>query len=619
MKYLLATLFLFVPGILCAQVTDSLDLDEIVVTASKVETTERQTTKPVTVITSAELEQSPVSDLSQLLQQQSGLLINGAFSNPGKDKAVYLRGAGTQYTVILIDGYPVSDPSSEGGAFDPRLLPLSSIERIEIVKGSMSTLYGSDAIAGVINIITKKSTDNSVNVNGSASYGAFNSQNYTLGVNGKLSGYGYCIDLSRKDIDGISEAEAPAAGADFDKDGFVRNSVSTRFELPLFEGFTLEPILTYSDYDGDYDNGAFSDGDNRYEATFLNTGTRFEYNHGRYDLKGAVTYTDTERKFTDGFGVFNPTAQLLNSDVYGVYNLDSGTRLLAGVNHQKLDYQLDATETGTSIISPYVTAFIVTESGLDAELGLRFNQHSDFGSNITFNIAPVFNLNRELKLMASLSSGFKSPTLNEMFGPFGANPDLDPQRSLTFDIGGRLLLVDGQLTLEGTYFRRKIEDLILYSGISGNYENVNEQDDHGVEFSINLRVNNSVVSGFYNYLDGVLKTNSGEQENLIRRPKHSLGLNLAQSITPDWSVNLGSQFVGKRDDLYFDMNTFIQEEVELDSYVLLNIGTSYRFKGLTIFGEINNALDSDYTEVYGFSTPGIHGTVGVKFNFMSNF
>ena len=135
--------------------TTSTSLDEVVLTANKYPNKTSLTGKVVTIITSEQLERSGGKDLSQLLTEQAGLFISGANSNAGKDKSVYLRGARVEHTLITIDGIPVYDPSGIGSNFDIRNLPLSNIERIEILKGSQSTLYGSDAIAGVINIITK--------------------------------------------------------------------------------------------------------------------------------------------------------------------------------------------------------------------------------------------------------------------------------------------------------------------------------------------------------------------------------------------------------------------------------------------------------------------------------
>ncbi len=601
-----------------AQIADTLELDRIFITASKVETTERLTTKVVDVISLKEIQASGAKDLSQLLQQQNGLLINGANSNPGKDKAVYLRGAGTQYTVILIDGYPISDPSSEGGAFDLRLLPLSNVQRIEIVKGSMSTLYGSDAIAGVINIITKRPDDDTYSLVGGISFGSFNDQNYQLGVTGTLDGVGYSINGAIRDVDGLSDALQVMSPEDFDQpdfdnDGFTQHSLSTTLDIPISTDISFQPFVNLGDFDGKYDGGAFTDAPNSYDADFLNFGSRFKIQATDFNIRGAIAYTDTERSFRDAFGVFNPSAQLFNADVFGYYNLKGGNRIMLGLNHQNLGYQLNDAEADNSITSPYISAFINTEIGLGGEVGARINQHSEFGSNATFNIAPVYNVNESFKLLFSYSTGFKSPTLNELFGPFGANPDLKPQKSATIDLGGRLYLLDDMLEVQLTAFSRQVEDLILYAGFETGYINTDEQNDQGIEISARLTNRYFELSTYYNYLDGERKSAGGTDENLIRRPKHNLGLNLQRSFNNGLDISISGEYVGERNDLFFDPSTFVSSEVKLDSYTLINIRGSYQTRGVRLFGDLKNILDVDYFEVYGFSTPGMHFNVGVQF------
>ena len=599
-----------------AQIADTLDLGEVVVTASKTPTPARETTKPVTVIDRQEIERHTGSSISELLNQQNGIIINGANSNPGKDKSVYLRGAGTQFTLILIDGFPVTDPSGEGGAFDLRLLPLESVERIEIVKGSMSTLYGSDAIAGVINIITKKAGEGAFNTTGKVSYGSFNTNEWALGVNGSSETVDYLVNLTRTQTDGISEAESPL-GEKFSDDGFERNAISSQVSIKPLNGLKITPFLNYSEYDGDYDGGAFADADNRYEGTLLNTGARIQYNIGDFEIKEATTFTQTERKFTDGFGVFNPEASLLNSDLYATYNKFDNVRLLAGFNIQNLDFQLDGIDEGSQILSPYATVFLKSGFGLNGELGLRLNQHSEYGSNWTFNIAPVYNISNSVKLLASVSSGFKAPTLNELFGPFGANTDLKPQQSLTLDAGIEYRSLDGSFSASAIYFQRSIDDLISYDGAQGGYININEQNDSGIELSTTYSFFATTVTAFYNYMDGAITQAGEEKDNLIRRPDHNFGVNITQQLGADLSFNLGGQFVGERTDLFYNNSTFSNDEVNLDSYVLLNANIQYKLlqDQLTVFTSINNLLDENYTEVYGFSTPGFQFKGGIQFSF----
>ena len=218
-----------------AQSQDSLQnitrLNEIVVSASKIPLESKETAKPVQVITSEQIRQSEGKDLAQVLNEQSGIIVNGAYSNPGKDKSVFVRGAGSKYTLILIDGIPVTDASGVGGVFDLRLMPLQQIERIEILKGSQSTLYGSDAIAGVINIITRGPVEEDLLVQGSLSVGSFNTSEAALGVQGKKGIFGYNIGYSRFFTEGISEARDNVDTVEFDKDGSQRNAVQATLKL----------------------------------------------------------------------------------------------------------------------------------------------------------------------------------------------------------------------------------------------------------------------------------------------------------------------------------------------------------------------------------------------------
>ena len=237
----------------------SFNLNDVLVTATKFPKSVNETAKVLTVIDEEQLARSSGKDLSQLLNEQVGLVINGANSNPGKDKGVFLRGAGSGYTLITLDGIPVNDPSGVGGAFDLRLLPVDQIERIEILKGSQSTLYGTDAIAGVINIITRKKGDKPFGTSASVSYGSYNTFKGNVGVSGNSEKFNYHVGYTRFTTNGISEAKDPTGKGDFDKDGYTQNAFQTSLGVNVSKSLSISPYVRYNTFDGRYDAESFTD------------------------------------------------------------------------------------------------------------------------------------------------------------------------------------------------------------------------------------------------------------------------------------------------------------------------------------------------------------------------
>src|SRR3954454_1030686 len=200
-------------------------LNEVVVTATKGPKKLSETGKVVTIITKEQIEKSGGKDFAQLLNEQTGITVNGAISNPGKDKLLFLRGATDKYTLILLDGIPLTEPAGVGGSFDLRLLSLDNIERIEILKGSQSTLYGSNAVAGVINIISKKAETKQPQLKGVATYGSFNTFKGNANISQKTKVLEYDVNYVYYNTDGISEAKDTTGKAGFDKDGFTQHAV----------------------------------------------------------------------------------------------------------------------------------------------------------------------------------------------------------------------------------------------------------------------------------------------------------------------------------------------------------------------------------------------------------
>lgn len=613
-----------------SEISDSLQLDNVVITASKLPLSERETTKPVTVINRAEIKKNSGKNLSQLLQQQSGIQVNQAHGAPAENKTLYMQGAGSGYTLLLIDGLAVNDPSGVGGLFDIRMIPLESVERIEIIKGSQSTLYGTDAVAGVINIITQTETEKPINVNGLASYGQYNTFNGSVGANGQAANWlSYRINYSKETTDGFSAATQPDEfnsdeNTEFEDDGFNRDAFSGRINLQPVESVTISPSLNYSVFDGDYDGGAFQESDNRFEMDVLNLGVTAQYQNDNVRVFSGYNYTHSDRLF-DGEGMDESEfeGKLNNFDTYATYQVTSTFQFLGGINYQNttLPGGEEQESVNADIISPYATVFLRGVNNINAELGVRLNNHSEYENNTTVSFAPSYNITDDIKLFGSVGTGFKTPTLDELFGPFGANPDLNPEKSRYLNGGIETYFSDRSLKLSAQYFHRRIDDVIAFSN-QGQYINRDQQDDNGIELSADWIASSSIrVAAHYNYLTGEVTTvdENGDEiktDNLLRRPTHSFGGSVDLSLTQDFLVQFEGEYNSERDDSFYNTDTFTTEDVILNSYSLFHIYSEYSlFNGqLSLFANVQNLFNSNFTEVYGFNTSGTRATAGLRFN-----
>ncbi|MEX0660258.1 MAG: TonB-dependent receptor [Balneolaceae bacterium] len=622
---------LLIGALLCAsslqaqttpQISDSLELDNIVVTASKFQQTERETTKPAIIITRADIERSGGKDLPQLLNSQSGIRVNNSYATPSENSGLFMQGAAAAYTLILVDGLAITDPSGTGGTFDLRMIPLADIERIEIIKGSQSTLYGTDAIAGVINIITRNGSENLINSTGTLSYGSYNTFNGNVGVNGQaMEQVRYNFKYSRESSDGFSAAEDPSGDDNFEDDGFSRDAFYGKIDFRPMESLSISPFLNYSDYTGDYDADAFADADNEFGLKMFNPGIQLRFDQDQFRINGGYNFIRTERYFDSEFGLDEFEGILHNADVYATYQISETLQLLGGLNFQNTEMPDSENENiQAEVLSPYTTLYVSDINGFNAELGYRINNHTEYGNNSTFNFAPSYNVTDDVKLYASVGTGFKTPTLSELFGPFGANPDLEPQESRYINAGVETYLLDQTLKLGAQYFNREIDNIIIYA--ANGYENLDRQNDQGIELTADWIANQFIsVNGHYNFLKGELTTEdaSGSEttsDELIRRPTHSVGSSLSIRPTTEIMVKLEGEYNTERNDIFFDPVTFEQETVTLDPYTLVNFYGEYTLpnRQFTFFGDIRNLFNAEFTEIYGFNTTGFAASAGIRFN-----
>jgi len=601
-------------------------LQEVTVTATKFAKSQSETGKVLTIIDENQIKMSAGKDISQLLNEQTGLFINGANSNPGKDKSVYLRGARGEYTVILLDGVPLNDPSSiGGGAYDLRMIPLDQVERIEILKGNQSTLYGSSAIAGVINIITKKDSDKPLRGSATLSYGSFNTRKGSVSVSGGTSKIDYSIGASRVLTEGISEAKDTLGTENFDNDGVTQNSFNANITFKPFKSFQIQPYFRYSDFDGDYDGGTATDNiENNYGSSFHNTGINSEYQLKKGSIHVYYGFDKTNRKFLDAsYGppmTYPYKGRFHHGEVFLNYDLTKKIQLLSGAGIQSWK-MLDETTTeknpSVTLFSPYISLFVRNLKGISAELGGRYNVHSKYGNNFTYSFNPSYLIKEKVKIFFNLASGFKAPSLTQLYGAFGSNKNLKPEKSESVEGGVQFFFKQKDANIRVVAFQRKIEDVIFYAG--AGYINQNEQHDKGFDLEGSASpIQNLKLKAFYSFVDGHISDGSSETNNLYRIPKHSLGLNMSYKILDNWTVSANFKITGTRDDTYsyFDSQTFTYKTkiVSLKAYQLLDFYTEYSLlKGkLKLFVDAKNLLNQDYYEVYGYSVLPVSVNAGVN-------
>lgn len=618
-------------------------LNDVVVTATRSPKKQSEIGRVVTVITADQINKSTGKTLPQLLNSVAGITFSGSENAPGISSSLYLRGASSGNTLILIDGFRVSNASGIDGTYDLNAFPLDQIDHIEILKGSGSTLYGSDAVAGVINIITKHPKEQGLKANLQASGGTYNTFNEAFGLNGKIKNTGIAINLSNTDSRGFSAATDTTGKAGFKNDAFHQRSVSVNLNQQVSEKLILNGNFQTSYNKGNLPYGAFA-GDNNY--TYSNTflfgglGAKLLLKKGALNIN--VSQNSVHNNFTN-LGPDNDSTHQISKNIGRItnaeavlnYNLNKNFDLTSGANfkysntsqyslfetafyHPDPDFnEIKSNLAHNSITSVYSSLFY--KSGVfHMELGGRYNHDNKYGNNFTYTVNPSILLADQFKVFGTISSAFKTPSLYQLFSQYG-NTALKPETTTSYEAGFDWELIKNTLTFNTVFYKYTTKDVIYFfsetvSPYSSFYKNGALQKDKGFESELKLNLDKLTASAYAAYVTGKqTDVNGKETNNLYRRPKNTYGVNVYYQFVKSFSAGLNYKYTGDRSDTKFnaDYSTSI---VTLKHYNLVDAHLQYEAcKHISVFADLKNLFDAKYIDWLGYNTRGFNFMAGVKY------
>lgn len=622
-------------------------LDEVILTASKYPQKQSETGKVVTVINRQQLEKSTGKSLGEILNTMAGVTIPGANNTLGTNQSISIRGASFGNVLILVDGTPVNDPSVITNYFDLNFFSLDNIERIEILKGGQSTLYGSDAVAGVVNIISKKPVGKGLHFNGNISGGSYNTFKENADINGNGKSLSYSLSYSHISTDGFSNAYDSSGGKNFDKDGFNQHVVNGRLGIQLSHNVQASLFTNYSYYKTGLDAAAFTD-EKDYTVTNdnLQSGIGLVYKQKNGSLHFNYTFNYVSRYyFDDSVYKSNPYvdwskalyigrthyAELYNNWKWNNWELLLGADYRFNNTYQYYfssgpfgPYSQPDLVANMSQVSPY-GSLIYKKSNWTLEAGGRWNHHSVYGENFTYTLNPSLLINRKAKLFVNLYSAFKTPTLYQLYDAYAGNSSLKPEKGTITEAGAEFF-PDKKTFFRLTGFYRDTKNSIQYiitdpNNYTSQYQNISSQQNYGAEFEFKYRVGKWDFTANYTYTDGKTKSSydgtglplskDTTYFNLYRIPKHAVNISAAIQASKKLYISTQLHAVSSREEFIYGGSPQI-----LKGYYTINLYGEFKInKRFKMFADLKNITNQQYFDFLGYNSRRFNFNTGVQFSF----
>ncbi|AGA79967.1 TonB-dependent receptor plug domain-containing protein [Echinicola vietnamensis] len=607
-----------------AQAQEARNLDEVVVTGTKFELPEEKSGKTIYKLDQADIERNAGKTITDLLNEVPGIQIDGNFSAPGTNISYFVRGASSKNTLILIDGTPINDPSLADATYDLRLLPLDQVESIEVLRGGLSTLYGTGASAAVINIKLKSGNQNKT-FGGSADFsgGSFNTYRGNLSLNGQSDRFNYLVSGSLYHSQGFSAAADTVPDVEFGRDGIDRKDLMVKMGYQFSDRFSLGFLSGYDAMKADYDGGPFLDAQNLQTSNQLRFGLTPTYTYSKGAIKLKSVYNISEREFISSFPSIYE-GRNLQLDLTQEHQLLEGLKGLWGVNLQQLSYEQPGEivfeDNQFTLVDPYASFFYDAPSGFNIHVGARVNTHTNYDAKFIYNVNPsyLFDISETVsaKILASVATSYVTPTLYQLNSPDYGNSLLNPEESLNYE-QGISFYIGNQFTFNLVHFTRDesspIEFVSLFDEnggyIGGEYQNTTDQRRvEGFEADFSWLVNQ-----YFSMTANFAHVSTDKPETFYRVPGSKWGMAFNANPAENTQVSLKYNYTSSR--TVYDYG--VGGAFDLDSYGLVDLFVQQRLLNdkLNVYGGVNNLLDEDFNAIYGYTTRGRNFSIGARYQF----
>jgi len=608
-------------------------MDEIIVSATRTEiATDRAGGNSITVITSDDIQAKQQNSVAELLKTVPGINITST-GGPGTATSVFIRGADSKNTLVLLDGIMLNDVSGLNRSPDLANINVDNIERIEVIRGPMSVMYGSNATAGVINIITKKGKK-TPSASAQFEAGSYGTWKGDASLAGAVERINFAFSGSKTKTQGFSAANddndaIPTGDKTSEKDGYENMTISANAGIDITDNFSISGVLRHMDSDVDTDGynweGYAEDDDSNIESR--QTFGKLDVNNTLFNnfLTSKFTWQGSQQTrdgFNDNVKEYKYDGDTRTFSWQGDLNFNSNT-VSIGASYYEESME---SESFGSWASKFDKKKVNTKSywlqdqfsaidNLIVIAGIRLDDHEEFGNKTTFRLAPSYTFpDIGTTLKASYGTGFRAPSLYELYDPYYGNNALDAEESDGWDLGFEQRLINDTITMGLTYFSMDYDNRIDYDFATSKYTQADgTTKTRGVEFfagwdpleNIGLTLN-------YTYTD----TEDPDGEPLARRPENKVAFNTRYLFLEKGTLNLDVQWVDDRKAAGSAMDKNGNPVENLDSYTLVNLAGSWQLNPhILLFGRIDNLFDEFYEEAFSYATAGLSAYGGIRLTF----